>query len=572
MITPRAKKEIYTGEWFPFGQNPRIYVEGELQEKVFRVLELFLASSGIKPERSRDCADAGILFALDESLKDREEHYRLDIDESGIRMSFADFLGGRNAVAALMQLIRRENERFYVLGVSIDDWPDNRMRGVMLDPARRFVTIQELKDTMLRMALSRMNLLHLHLMDDQGYAFESKAYPALNHEEHGFYRASEMKELVAYGQSIGIDILPEIEFVTHGVNQLHSLPIMQCETEHTTPSNWAMCIGKEVVYEIYEKLIQEITAVFPYPILHIGADEIVLYDIDLWPSWYDCKHCRKLAEGLKIPMDSYEAVCQNQQDGTFVSKGIRGYEELYIHAIRRMYDIVTKAGKRMMMWNDNINIGKPCDLPRDILIHFWRVAAEYRGPREGCSMEAFLDAGFEVVNSHYPETYIEEDIYKPEIPLNTWAPKVYPPSKEKDKDKILGGWPAAWGNYRHFAYSLPGALAFYADRLWDASPGVYGKQFCLSATRLMLGDKVPDGFDVFAALGGYILPKDAERVCKLEDCRRGYVDKVTISKEEVAETAQILKRIACDRTAEGRLSAIYAECADWVHERMAEKD
>jgi len=57
MITPRAKKEIYTGEWFPFGQNPRIYVEGELQEKVFRVLELFLASSGIKPERSRDCAD-----------------------------------------------------------------------------------------------------------------------------------------------------------------------------------------------------------------------------------------------------------------------------------------------------------------------------------------------------------------------------------------------------------------------------------------------------------------------------------------------------------------------------------
>ena len=195
---------------------------------------------------------------------------------------------------------------------------------------------------------------------------------------------------------------------------------------------------------------------------------------------------KALAKRLGIYQTPAEEVEKFKAEGILWQRGVDGNEELFMYMVKRMHKIVTGAGKRMMMWNENIDISKPCDLPKDILIHFWRIAASYRGPVYGCSMEKFLEQGFEVINSHYPETYIEEDIYFPEVPINTWAPKIYPETKAELKDKILGGWPSAWSNYPHFEYTLPSALAFYADRLWDESVSYYGADFCKSVTRVVL--------------------------------------------------------------------------------------
>ena len=287
-----------------------------------------------------------------------------------------------------------------------------------------------------------------------------------------------------------------------------------------------------------------------------------------WPTWYDCKHCTKLAKELGIYMTPASEVAANEAEGTFKEKGIAGISEMFYYMVKRMHAIVTKAGKRMMMWNDYIDISKPCDLPRDILIHFWRIAAKYRGPREGCSMEKFLEAGFEVINSHYPQTYIEEDFYKPEVPLNTWAPKVYPPSEEQYKSQILGGWPSAWDNYDHFEYTLPSALAFYGDRLWDETPAEYGKEFNISITRLLLGVEAAEGFDVFSALGGYFLPRSHPRI-KREDRAYGRIENVTISADEVGETEKTLRIMAQKQTLEGSLAGIYADCVKWVYDRLS---
>lgn len=566
MITPCAKKEIYSGKRIEISKVLTVSMQGEVCEKVFKALEIFFKSTGISFTKADMQPD--ITLEVSEKLGDKTERYNVAVNEKGIKLSFADFLGGRNAVATLYQLIRFENDSFYVLEAEIDDWADNKMRGVLLDPARRFIPIKDLKDTFVRMALSKMNVAHLHLMDFESYTLQSHKYPQLNNPEHGFYKTEEMRDIVAFGQAIGIDCLPEIEMPAHTQPKMvEAFPFLLCETETVDPCKWTMCIGNEKFYEFFADIIAEVVDVFPYEVLHIGTDEFMNFcheERRHWPTWYDCKHCKALAKKLGIYQTPAEEVEKYKADGTLMERGIAGIEELFMHMVKRMHEIVTKAGKRMMMWNENINISKPCDLPKDILIHFWRVAMARRGPVYGCSMEKFLEQGFDVINSHYPQTYIEEDIYYPDVPLNTWSPKTYPETKPELKDKILGGWPSAWSNYPHFAYTLPSAIAFYADRLWDESVGYYGVDFCKSATRLVLGPKVPEGFDVYAALGGYILPRSTPK----QETLYGYVKKVKIPAEDVLKTEKTLRTLENGETLEGSLAGIYADCVKWVYEKM----
>ncbi len=570
MITPRAKKENYSGEKIAISKKLTVSVKNELEEKVFAAIEIFFKSTGITFVPVKDKAD--ITLEVNEALSDKLERYSVLTDKNGIKLSFADFLGGRNALATLYQLIRCEGDEVYVLEAEIDDWADNKMRGVLLDPARRFIPIKDLKNTFVRMALGKMNVAHLHLMDAESYTLESRKYPQLNNPEHGFYKMEEMSDIIAFGQAIGIDCLPEIEMPAHTQpRMIEHFPFLLCETETVETSKWTMCIGNEKFYEFFADIIAEVANVFPYEILHIGTDEFSNFcheERRHWPRWYDCKHCKALAKKLGIYQTPAEEVQKYEEDGTLMERGIAGIQEMFMHMVKRMHEIVTKAGKRMMMWNENIDISKPCDLPKDILIHFWRVAMARRGPVYGCSMEAFLEQGFDVINSHYPQTYIEEDIYYPEVPLNTWSPKTYPETRDELKDKILGGWPSAWSNYPHFAYTLPSAIAFYADRLWDESVGYYGKDFCISATRLVLGPHTPEKFNVYAALGGYILPRSTPK----QETLYGYVNKVKIPAQEVLETEKTLRTLAKGDGIECELAGIYADCVKWVYEKMTSKE
>ena len=570
MLTPRAKKEVYLNGNFPLSASVNVAVKDEISAKVFNVLTIFFNALKISFTSVKDNAD--IILELDETLSDKIEHYKISISKEGITLSFADFLGGRNAAASLYQLIRVMDGNYFAVAAEIDDWADNRLRGILLDPARRFLPVNELKETFIRMSLDKMNIAHLHLMDSVAYVLQSHKYPEVNDEAFGFYKTEEMRDIVAFGQSLGIECIPEIEIPAHAKHLTGLFPFLKCETEIVQPSTWTMCVGSEKFYEFFTDIINEVADVFPYEILHIGTDELAMFDHDephirAWPTWFDCKHCKKIAKEQGIYLTPAEEVVASEADGTFRERGVEGVTELFYYAVKRIHGIVKKAGKRMMMWNDNIDISKPCDLPRDILIHFWRIAMPYRGPIMGCSMNAFLKAGFEVINSHYPQTYVEADFYYPEVPLNAWAPGVYPPSDLEYKDQILGGWPCAWSNYEHYAYTLPSTLAFYADRLWDEAISYYGDDFCKSITRLILGPSIPDDFNVFAALGGYFIPRSNPKI-KKEDRLYGRVDKVKISAEDVAQTESTLRSLANNETLEGRTAYIYADCVRWVYEQM----
>lgn len=150
-----------------------------------------------------------------------------------------------------------------------------------------------------------------------------------------------------------------------------------------------MCVSNENTYLYIDLLIRELTEIFPYEYIHMGGDELSFYDMKdsgYWPNWYECDNCRCLAE----------------------KENFRSASDYYCHFVRRVYEIVKKHGRKLMIWNDSIDISVAPDLPRDILIQFWRVALDTRGPHEGCSMQRFLEEGFTVVNSFYEETYADD--------------------------------------------------------------------------------------------------------------------------------------------------------------------
>ena len=152
----------------------------------------------------------------------------------------------------------------------------------------------------------------------------------------------------------------------------------------------------------------------------------------------------------------------------------------------------------MIIWNDNIDISKSPDIPRDVVIEFWRVAAEQRGPREGCSMLRFLEEGYTVINADYPNTYIDLPEYLNWEKLRTWDLTADPAKADEYADKIIGAETCAWDVQRHYDFSLYTTVPAFADRVYNLSPVTDDAEFGTALTRLALGASVPKGFNMFA--------------------------------------------------------------------------
>jgi hypothetical protein len=156
----------------------------------------------------------------------------------------------------------------------------------------------------------------------------------------------------------------------------------------------------------------------------------------------------------------------------------------------------------MIMWNDAIDISKSPDIPRDIIIHFWRIAMPGRGPYEGCTFQRFLEESFTVINSHFPEAYAEE--YIRQDSLLTWSPVTRPEHEERFNGQIWGGEACAWDVHEHFGYSLSATLWIFADRLCNNGRLELEEIDGKALSRNILDDEMFP-YDIFKLLGSYIL-------------------------------------------------------------------
>lgn len=237
-----------------------------------------------------------IVLALDESLSNLgTEGYRLDVEKREITLTAFRPAGVFRGIQTLRQLLPPEIESdtaqkiiWYVPTGTIVDYPKYKHRGVMLDVARHFFCVKDVKRFIDLISLYKINVLHMHLADDQGWRIEIKSWPKLTGTggstqvgggEGGYYTQKEFSDIVDYAASRYISIIPEIDMPGHTNAALASYPELNCDNKApklytgTRVGFSSLCIDKEITYVFVDDVIREIAAISPSPYIHIGGDE-----------------------------------------------------------------------------------------------------------------------------------------------------------------------------------------------------------------------------------------------------------------------------------------------------------
>ena len=299
------------------------------------------------------------------------EGYRLSVTSKGVTILAKTGKGAFYGMQSLLQLLPPQIESTnQVTGVKwaipcceIEDAPRFGYRGFHLDPCRHFITVENVKKQLDIMSMFKINTMHFHLTEDQGWRIEIKKYPNLTsvggfRKEGdgsiygGYYTQDEIKEIVDYAAQRYITVIPEVDIPGHMMAAIAAYPELSCKGESWSPrSVWGiedivMCPGKETMFQFLEDVFKEMVPLFPGKYFHIGGDECPKV------SWKNCPACQKRIqdEGL-------------QADGTHTAE-----ERLQSYVIKRMEKILAKYGKKIIGWDEILEGG----LSPDATVMSWR--------------------------------------------------------------------------------------------------------------------------------------------------------------------------------------------------------
>ncbi|MBP7585546.1 MAG: beta-N-acetylhexosaminidase, partial [Spirochaetes bacterium] len=273
------------------------------------------------------------------------ESYELSVEKSGITLTAPSRAGlflGTQTIRQLALLARqRGGGSLAIPCMEIEDAPRFSWRGLNLDCARHFPQ----KETVIRlidlMTLYRMNVLHLHLTDDQGWRLEIKKYPKLTSvgawrkgesggRYGGFYTQDDIRQIVAYAAVRHVTVIPEIEMPGHCQAALAAYPELSCTgKKFPVSTRWGIhkeiyCAGKEETFRFLQDVLDEVMAIFPSPYIHVGGDEC------LKPRWKRCPLCQARIASEKLGD----------------TKGLQSY------FIRRMEQYISGKGRKLVGWDE----------------------------------------------------------------------------------------------------------------------------------------------------------------------------------------------------------------------------
>lgn len=352
------------GDWAVAGSPAVVYDAPELAPAAEMLAASLEAAYGMKASATRGEAapDGGIFLSLrgaDAALGD--EGYALDVTPEGAAIRAPKAAGAFYGTQTLLQLMpvpRRGAtlDSFAVPCVSVRDKPRFGWRGLMLDCSRTFLSMDYLRRYVDRLAYYKLNVLHLHLTDDQGWRMEIKKHPKLTeagarfdprlkNEVSGFYTQDEMRALVRYAGERNVTLVPEIEMPSHCVAALTAYPDLSCRGEAynvvpfmypsapipevPAPPYGVFCAGNERTFEVLEDALAEVIDVFPSRYIHIGGDECPK---DFW------KACPK---------------CQ----GRMKAEGLANEEELQSYFVKRIEKFINAKGRTLLGWDEILEGG-----------------------------------------------------------------------------------------------------------------------------------------------------------------------------------------------------------------------
>ncbi|WP_293399742.1 family 20 glycosylhydrolase [Phenylobacterium sp.] len=320
------------------------------------------AAGGPTLEISCAAADPGAL-----TLQAREG-YRLQVAPRGVALQADGPVGVLRGLATLRQLLETDADGAASLPlVSIDDKPRFAWRGVMIDTARHFMSVATIKRQIDAMEQVKLNVLHLHLSDNEAFRVESRRYPRL-HEVAGhgqFYTQAEIRELITYAADRGVRVVPEFDVPGHARAMTLAYPELASNPTAAAAGAQVLSPAKEDTYRFVTRLFDEMAGLFPDAYFHIGGDEV---PDDAWAGDLEVE-ALKTAQGLKTKA------------------------EVEAHSHRRIHQALTRRGKIVVGWEEVIDTGT---LPRDIVVQAWRTSnatsrATALGHRTIVSAGSYLD-------------------------------------------------------------------------------------------------------------------------------------------------------------------------------------
>lgn len=445
-----------------------------LTQKVNRATGFSLHPTTGRSEKS------GIVLQLS-STSLPTEGYALRVNRRGIEIEANDAAGFFYGVQTLLQLLPPavEGERtavgisgWEVPAVSIEDAPRFAYRGVMLDPCRHFLSVEEVKREIDLLSSYKINRLHWHLTDDQGWRIEIKKYPQLTSigawrteadgtRHGGYYTQEEVREVVAYAAAHAMEVIPELEVPGHELAAIAALPELSCKGVPTTPRTiWGveetvMCPGKETMFKFLRDVIDEMTALFPSPLFHIGGDECPRTE------WAACPQCQQRMKSLGYTREA----------------------QLQSYVVERVARYLKEKGKTPIGWDEVLEGG---NLPKEVVVMSWRGV-------EGAT-EA-VKAGHPVILSPasdgYYLDYLQGDLVTEPIAFSVYGdlrmtysldPVAASQAGEAQRSLVMGVQGNCWSEYihnpQHLEYKIfPRALAL-AEVGWSPQNKRNFSDFC----------------------------------------------------------------------------------------------
>ncbi len=337
-LMPVPKKmELGKGR-FVVGQDFTIVVSGacgsrtvEAATRMLRRLDgrtgLFFTQGFVLEDQQSDSPGLEIICERPGKLElGEDESYVLIVEKNKIQINAITELGALHALETLLQLLETDGQVYYFQEAVIEDAPRFPWRGLMLDVCRHFIPMEVIKRNIDGMAALKLNILHLHLSEDQGFRIESKKYPRLHEmgSDGQYFTQEQIREIIAYAGNRGIRVIPEFDMPGHSTAWFVGYPELSSkDTVYSIERRWGvkdpvMDPTRESTYEFLDAFIGEMAGLFPDQYFHIGGDE------------NNGKHW-----GLNPDIQQY------MQDN-----GYKNTHELQSYFVDRVEQIVNKYGKR----------------------------------------------------------------------------------------------------------------------------------------------------------------------------------------------------------------------------------
>ena len=396
---------------------------------------LFFPQDFIRPGESDHAAAMQIHVVLPGKLEVfQDESYTLKIGIKSIDLSANTDIGVLRGLETLIQLLKIDSVSYYFPCVTIQDNPRFPWRGLLIDVCRHFMPVEVIKRNLDAMAAVKMNVLHLHLSEDQGFRVECKTYPKLHEmgSDGLYYSHAQIREIIAYADERGIRVIPEFDMPGHTTSWFVGYPdLAGAPGPYQICRKWGiqepvMDPSREQTYAFLDGFFNEMCALFPDEYMHIGGDEAS------HTQWKKNREIRRFME----------------------ANDIHDFHELQAYFNQRIGQILRYYGKKMMGWDEILHP----EIPKSVLIQSWRgKEAMIQCARQG--IYTILSNGYYIDLIKPTDVHYRNDPLPADIGLT-----------EKQKKFILGGEATMWAEFvtpETIDSRIWPRTAAIAERLWS---------------------------------------------------------------------------------------------------------